>query len=835
MRIKYTISALFLLFFVAFRSAHAQTIAQLKADKQYELFNYTEALHRYLRIAEKGYPKSNTSYINFHIGDCYRLTGNPVEAEKWYAKSIGAENIEPKYYLYYALVLKENAKYDEYNRWVAKYNQVAKTEDIRPQMITENDLDEFQRMASRYNIREMPFNSKYSDYSPAFFGDSILFVSSRDSAKAKSGWTGEYYYSIFMSYPDSTGAYSKVRRLPADFGTKYHEGPMSYYAPDSILYFTRNNNKTHKKGENISVKRRNLQILQVQYSNGKWLNFEVLPFNSIAYSCAHPGITDDGKMLYFASDRPGGYGGTDIYKVMKTDSTWGEPVNLGPEINTKGNELFPFINSDGTLFFASDGRQGLGGLDVFYADPTSIGFKNARNIGAPINSSRDDFGLITQGNKQYGYFSSNRNLLSNDDIFYFEFLRLPPVAVPDSFVVMKNSKDNYFDVLKNDSAGDLPDFYLSGFDETTEKGGSLKQAGDKLVYVPAHDYFGPDKANYVICDGGYDPEACDTAPIIIDVLDNIFVFEGNVIRWRNKDTLPDVTVELYEKGSDKILAKTQSNANGDFKLILNKDKEYRLHLSKRDYYPKVVDLSTFNVEGDTLQQTYRLKMLPYALEGIVVQRENKEPVSGVKAVLLDWDNGGIPIDSLLTTSDGTYHFPLIDDHNYRIKVIKDDYLIRSKKITTKYIAPQVIHIKDTISMDSLLIGKTIEIEIYFDLGKDNIRPDAAKTLDEEVVQLMIDNPQIILEFGAHTDSRGSARSNQALSQRRANSAVRYIRNKGIEADRISGKGYGETRLKNECKDGVRCPEWKHQENRRVEIKIVGIREYKQIGYKKNTY
>ncbi|MCK5538222.1 MAG: PD40 domain-containing protein, partial [Bacteroidales bacterium] len=807
----------------------AQTTAQLKADKQFERLNYSKALERYLEIAKKEYPKANKNYINLHIADCYRLTSQTDSAETWYTKSINSD-CDPIYYSHYANTLKINGKYDESNKWIKKYNSTS--ENKKQQTIAKEQIDAFHKMASRYKITALDINTPFAEFSPAYYNDSILFVSSRDtSTRKKSGWTDQAYYSLYETHIDSTGEFSKVNELSGSFGTKYHEGPMSFYPPDSILYFTRNNPIMGKKGKSNTDKR-NLQILTVKYKNGQWTNFTELDINNKEYSCAHPTLSADGQTLYFASDMPNGIGGTDIYKLEKDSSEWSAPINLGKKINSEGNEMFPFITDDETLFFASDGHEGLGGLDIFYASKNGSKFGKPRNIGSPVNSSKDDFGLITQGNKRIGYFSSNRNIGKDDDIYRFEYLRKPPIAINDSFVIAKNTIDIPINIIINDSAGDLPNFYIHYVDPLSTNGSTLKLDSNVVTYTPKTNFFGIETMNYVICDDGGEPMACDTGAIIFNVLDNVNYFIGQTKRKRNKDSLANVKIYLYKKDVELAIDSTFSNETGKFFFNLIDDNEYTVACTKEDYYDKIDEISTFNITNDTIRKTVLLKMLPYALEGIIVYRNSEIPVDSVDVILSD--NEVERLGYVLTSKNGKFHFPLEESHKYKVIIMKDSFLVRTAFITTEGIKPQVIKMKEIIELDSMRIGQTIEVEIFYNLGKHNIRPDAAKTLDEEVIQLLIDNPGLSLEFGAHTDARGRSSSNQALSQRRATAAANYISGKNISSKRISGVGYGETRLKNHCKDGVSCSEKLHQENRRAEIVVTGI-EMKTVskGFKKD--
>ena len=212
-----------------------------------------------------------------------------------------------------------------------------------------------------------------------------------------------------------------ARQFTQSLNTKYHEGPATFSADGTQIIFTRNNyngGKAKTSEEHVNK----LKLYTARQINGAWADVIELPFNSDEYSVGHPALCKgrDGtpdQLLFFVSDMPGGLGGTDLYVSQWSNNLWSEPVNLGPSINTKSNELFPFADESGNLYFSSEGRRGLGGLDVFYAAMDGMAVKAVETLDAPINTNADDYGLITDGSRRAGYFSSNRN--GSDDVFRF--------------------------------------------------------------------------------------------------------------------------------------------------------------------------------------------------------------------------------------------------------------------------------------------------------------------------------------------------------------------------------------------------------------------------------
>ena len=261
-----------------------------------------------------------------------------------------------------------------------------------------------------YNINEL--NSKGSDFCAVPFRNGIVFTSSRNSSD-KDGLKNIFnnnYFDLFYSEKTGNDHYTDPKKLRGDINGDLHDGPASFNQTSSIMYFTRNNEKV--KGL-VSLK-----IYSAKEKNEKWVDLKELSFNGNKFSSCHPSLSKDGKTIYFASNRPGGYGGMDIYKTIMKDGKWGDPKNLGVNVNGEGNELFPYINEVGHLFYSSDGYGTIGKLDIFLCKKNGNGFKYRMNVGEPINSKWDDFGFFIDKNAEQGYLSSNRNGGNgNDDIY----------------------------------------------------------------------------------------------------------------------------------------------------------------------------------------------------------------------------------------------------------------------------------------------------------------------------------------------------------------------------------------------------------------------------------
>lgn len=422
---KYIFLVLFAL--IGLNIVNGQSTKLQKADALFQAGGYFEAIDIYKNELEK--IQSNkpelAKYLN-KIATCYRLIGNARQAELWYQKAIARDCADPKVYYYYAEMLKMGEKYDEALENYQKYKQLVPNDKLADIGINSCELaKKWIATPSGYeltNIRSI--NSKQSDYSPAYGNadyNAIYFTSSRTGSTGGkvSAATGELFSDIFYTERDRKGVWSEPRPVNESINTVNDEGTCSLSSDFNTLFFTRCRvSKRDKLG---------CEILFSKKSEGGWLTAEPIPVVADSMIVAHPSISDDGLTLYFVSNITGGFGGTDIWKMTRTTASdnWGEPINLGGEINTAGNEMFPYIHPDGTLYFSSDGLPGIGGLDIFKAKLNDKNVWNVENMRFPINSPSDDFGIIFEREREAGYFSSRRaGGRGADDIYLFY---LPPI------------------------------------------------------------------------------------------------------------------------------------------------------------------------------------------------------------------------------------------------------------------------------------------------------------------------------------------------------------------------------------------------------------------------
>jgi len=400
-----------------------------KSDRAYAAFNageYYDAIDLFKDSYSKSKKadKSVRTELGFMIAECYRITNDPKNAETWYRMAVRSSVSKPEAQYWLAESLKKDGKYQQAIEEFRKYKQVAPSDPRTDQQILSCELAlQWQRNPEAYKVEEMKdLNSRDADFSPAFGRDDfgiIYFTSSRDDAAGSKthGATGQSFTDIFESRLDKKSKWSTP--VPADgLNSESEDGTPCFSSDFKEVYFTRcEAGKREKKGCVIMVSKR---------TGDKWSDPEdikILPDSLVA---AHPALSGDGLTLYFVSDMPGGSGLKDIYSATRSDvtDTWSSPINLGPDINTSGNELFPFVREDGSLYFSSDGQIGMGGLDIFKATPQPDGSWVVKNMQSPVNSFADDFGITFERGSERGIFSSTRKGRGNDELYTFE---LPPL------------------------------------------------------------------------------------------------------------------------------------------------------------------------------------------------------------------------------------------------------------------------------------------------------------------------------------------------------------------------------------------------------------------------
>lgn len=396
------------------------SLAQSKrtADRYFREYAYVKAAELYEQVVAKG---DQSKQVLGRLADSYYLNIKTTKSEFWYKKLFDLyekEGLDPEYYYRYSQSLKANKKYEEADVWLLKFEK-KKQSDSRGKKLRQNEdyLKTFTDVNKDIEVKNLIINTQYSDFGAFQSGKHMYFSSTRASSVAKEKTLYQWNKQPMLNIYVLKG--TRDVRLVGGINSKYHDASAVLTKDGKTMYFTRDN-FDGKKLKSDRTRTTHLTIYRSRLKNGIWTPPKVLPFNNDDYSIGHPALNSDESELYFVSDMPGGYGQTDIYKVkILPRGRFGVPVNLGPKINTEGREMFPFVSDDDQLFFASDGHLGLGLLDIFTSKVDNNNYGDPINMGAPFNSSKDDFAFFT--GKDYGYFSSNREGgRGDDDIYRFD-------------------------------------------------------------------------------------------------------------------------------------------------------------------------------------------------------------------------------------------------------------------------------------------------------------------------------------------------------------------------------------------------------------------------------
>lgn len=400
------------------------------ADKLYNRYEYVSAAKEYQKLVDNG---KADGYVYKQLADTYYNMFNTTEAATWYAKATETSQ-DAETYFRYAQMLKANGKYEEANKQMNKFASM-EPNDLRAKAFKENPnyVPKILGKEVSYTVNSLPVSSDKSDFAAVMYDNTLYFTSARNNARKNYGWNEEPFLDIYKSTMGDSGTFSEATTV-SELNSKFHDGPVTISTDGNTLYFSSDSFREHlfekDKKNNLRLGKNNLYV--ATKSGETWGNIKPLPFNSKDYSLSNPSLSRDGKTLYFSSDMPGSLGGVDIWKVSVNGDSFGTPENLGTKVNTEGNESFPFIADDNsTLYFASSGKQGLGGYDVYKIDLAKG--SEAVNMGKPINTEKDDFAFTFNKAKNMGFLSSNRN--GNDDIF-----SATPICGVDVLTIVSNAK-----------------------------------------------------------------------------------------------------------------------------------------------------------------------------------------------------------------------------------------------------------------------------------------------------------------------------------------------------------------------------------------------------------
>ncbi len=593
-------------------SASAQNPTMVAGDKLYVRKLYAEAIPKYESVVKKD--SSNTAALS-KLGECYRLTNNINGQVLCYGKLVNAGSASDIQKLLYGKALMEKGNYEQAKGLFSSY-----TSDSRGSSYVKGiaNMDKMNKNADAYIVNPAEFNSTDDDFAAIKFGENTIFTSSRTKSTwitFNHGWTNKQYYNAYATSRDLNGEYYKPQEFLDDINSKFNDGPLCIARDSTSIYFTRNSYGKRNKSTDGSYK---LRIFKGTIVGNSLYMPQDMSFNSNNYNCAHPAISFDGNTLYFASDMPGGQGGMDLYlSVMQPDSSWGTPINLGDKVNTVGNEMFPFVTDDNVLYFASDGMEGFGGLDVYETRLKEGMPSRVYNMGKPVNSEHDDFAYYIYGDQTVypmnGFVSSNRTKDGmDDDVYTLQILR--KVSRGKNVIFLLKDKDNG-EVLPNVK------LRLNGDTGTTnDKGEFAYLVEDDIDYKIAAN-----KEKYFDNTDSLNTKSSEldefTKTILLEKDPNLS-FLAFVTDAKTNEGLGDVKIRIKDLFTKQIFDTTLTLANGEYRKSLAGRKigdklAYEITLEKKGYITNVLNYTAEIKKEGEIKLHEELKMtLGKALVGV---------------------------------------------------------------------------------------------------------------------------------------------------------------------------------------------------------------------------
>lgn len=846
---------------IAVTTAQHAEVAQ--ANTYFKSFLFKEAIPLYENALQKD-PYLGDAMVN--LAKCYYYTNKPKEAALWYARILRYDGYK-QYAFDYGQVLKMTGQYSEAKRWFRESMRNNSTRGTHFSnscdfALKENSLDEV------YSVQTLPaINSKSADFAPTFYYDQLIFSSSRSIAVTKNGevaWTNDafnqHYLAEFNAQKELTGA----QVLRSYVGNDINDAPMSYAPTEDKVVITSNNfmdGIRHIEGSGLMMDLYLYQTKSVKEWDVKSQTF--FPFNANVdtkqpFSTGHPCLADKGMTLYFCSNRPGGYGGYDIYKSRRTATGWSVPENLGHPINTAGNEMTPFVDADGRLYFSSDWHHGYGGMDIFMAKKAAYGWGEVQNLGREVNSPVDDLYFIFDVSTKVGYFTSNRaGGRGHEDIYQVRQQKALPkrpianlalgtkfllddryfragdgglhnTSDPQLYHILQQLMDNPTAVIQINGYTDAVGSASSNLSLSKERASALasffvtKGINSNRIKIAGYG------ESFLVNDCG-DNRRCTAEEraenrrleviVVGNYINNVINITYDAAPAPNADKIVQDAVAMAV-ANKKVVRSTSSSSSSKSSY---KKAERKEHYAIGD---KIEVASVFYEHG---KSSIDHKKSPGLRELLDILNQHKHVVIEIGAhtdasgsakynrelsekraiaVKKYLEKKGIPSTRLVARGYGESQ--LLNGCKDGVKCSKDEHAL-NRRTEFKVIGQKGFKVGDIIKVDN----------INYELNKAKLDMSNSRGLTE-VIQLLKDN-EISVEIRSHTDSRGSSDYNEELSQKRAKAVYDYLVKNGVNKHRLKYKGYGESKLLNKCKDGVRCSNSEHAENRRTDFRVIGLR------------
>ncbi|MGZ4044123.1 MAG: OmpA family protein, partial [Bacteroidia bacterium] len=677
---------------------------------------------KYKKAAKGNSPYKQEAYLK--LADCYKKINDYQNAEEYYKNALAINsNVPAEVFYNYGQVLKTNNKYNEA---VDQYNNYIK---LKPNDANAKKALKFCREIKYYMSKPIEYevkniekiNTEKSEFSPVVFNNKLAFVAEKESFNfvdyTVNDYNGEPYLNMYVSEINGIEA-KKTKTLSKRINTDYHDGPACLNADGTVMYFTRVGYKAKKDFVNTA------KIFTATGHDRSWGNVKPFEYNSDSYSVAHPSISYDGNLFFFCSDMPGGLGGKDIWMCKKNGTGWDKPQNLGPDINTSGDEMFPTIRKDGILYYASNGLPGYGGLDVYSAKSIDGKWILIRNEGLNINSSYDDFG-VTFLNDSIGYFSSNRfGGKGKDDIYWYKFTNRF-INISGTVLLTENNSDpakGVMVVLADQSGKHLDSM-------KTDKNGSFefKNLDADKKYMAIIDSDDPQfngKARYYLSDKnkiiqrvtnkvGDEKFVFKNLPFDPNGLPDLYTEDnltlaGNLLYGENPSKpIKNTRIKIVNDHGD-VVEETTTNEFGAFAFRnIPSDQNYMISIEESDIdlpaNTKVTltnksgkELKSFKTGGDKFQfkilssEKSLLKEMDAEDANLVMDiygymyDQNKKPISNAKIKIKE--DGSVFEPQVVSTSDkGKFNFKnLKGDKGYLFEADETDPSM--KGVTRIYIA-----------------------------------------------------------------------------------------------------------------------------------------------------